>query len=316
MIYYDQVGSIVPRTYFESPQSNYDPFMLELIKNELVVPVDPMATLDRPYQTLEPFFDWLMKKKRAEKARKRFNQGQRGLIHGDKFQKARVHSDKFYGGIFTELKELGLAQKSQNGWYDVESQTAAMLMKFLASVVGGKVDMLPATDKVKIDLRKMQKDQSLEAKRQNILDEIIPFPERIELNRLRGFKDKHQDLLKTFKRRIESIVLNPDMEVGSMLYNNELKTLKGQKEELVERMNESQFANITFGTVCGLFGAYHGLTSAGTTTEAVLGALPGFAATIHAALKIETPEKVRDQTGLKYLALLDRRIGNRPYKPF
>ncbi len=72
-------------------------------------------------------------------------------------------------------------------------------------------------------------------------------------------------------------------------------------------MNESQLGNIIFGTVCGIIGAFQGLATA-NTTSAFFGGLPGFVSAIHSALKIEKAEKVFDQSGLKYLALADKRL--------
>ncbi len=39
----------------------------------------------------------------------------------------------------------------------------------------------------------------------------------------------------------------------------------------------------------------------------LLGGLPGFASAVHAVLKIEKAENIFDKSGLKYLALIDKR---------
>jgi len=75
---------------------------------------------------------------------------------------------------------------------------------------------------------------------------------------------------------------------------------------LSSKMNENKLGPIFFGTICGATGAFIGLTA--STTGAFIGALPGFANAIYSAIQIETPEKIRDQSGLKYLALMDKRI--------
>ena len=79
--------------------------------------------------------------------------------------------------------------------------------------------------------------------------------------------------------------------------------MKMAKEELSARMNESHIGDIVFGTICGTISAGIGLLA-----SPVLGAIPGFLNTIHSACKIEKPENVIDQTGLKYLALVDKRL--------
>lgn len=80
-----------------------------------------------------------------------------------------------------------------------------------------------------------------------------------------------------------------------------------RKDELSARMDESRFGPIFFGSICGIIGAFTGLAGSGTA-GAVLGALPGFANAVHAALRIERVEDIPDRTGLKYLALLDRTL--------
>ena len=79
--------------------------------------------------------------------------------------------------------------------------------------------------------------------------------------------------------------------------------MKMAKEELSARMNESHIGDIVFGTICGTISAGIGLLA-----SPVLGAIPGFLNAIYSACKIEKPENVIDQTGLKYLALVDKRL--------
>jgi hypothetical protein len=86
-----------------------------------------------------------------------------------------------------------------------------------------------------------------------------------------------------------------------------LSELLIRKQELAAKMNESQFGNILFGTVCGLIGACEGLAAA-ETTGAIICGLPGFASAVYSALKIERAENIFDQSGLKYLALADKRL--------
>lgn len=92
-------------------------------------------------------------------------------------------------------------------------------------------------------------------KREQILNELIPFPEEIDLNKLRKFKDKHKKLLKAFKNKVELIVLNPSITEESPLFIETIRELKIRKEELSAKMNESKFGGLFFGTVCGITGA-------------------------------------------------------------
>ena len=123
-----------------------------------------------------------------------------------------------------------------------------------------------------------------------------------DLINLRKFKDKYRDLLKAFSNKVELLVLNPTITPESPLFKITLEDMKMAKEELSARMNESHIGDIIFGTICGTISAGIGLLA-----SPVLG-IPGFLNAIHSACKIEKPENIIDQTGLKYLALVDKRL--------
>ena len=307
LLYYQTIGSIVPQEYFYNPEHNYEPFMLELLRSSLVQPINPMEVLDKPWEVTKPFIEHIEKNKsKIEKAQSRFSKGMFGRIHSDKFKTARIHAEKFDSEIFYSLTELGLARKEEGRWYAVETKTADQLMKFLATIVSAKTERLPTTDYVRPRFY-THSDISKQRKRETILDSLIPFPEQLDLNKILHFKEKHHDLLEAFKNRVEIIVLDPNIAEGTDLFNEKIRELVIRKGELTAKMNESQLGNIIFGTVCGLIGAFQGLATA-DTRRAVIGGLPGFASAVYSALKIEKAEHIFDQSGLKYLALVDKRL--------
>ena len=67
-------------------------------------------------------------------------------------------------------------------------------------------------------------------------------------------------------------------------------------------MNKSQIGDNIYVTIWWTISAGIGLLA-----SPVLG-IPGFLNAIHSACKIEKPENIIDQTGLKYLALVDKRL--------
>jgi hypothetical protein len=307
LLYYDNIGSIVPQEYFYEPERNYDEFMLELVRDELITPINPIEVLDNPWNVTRPFLQ-LIESNREElsTAQNRFRQGYRGDIHRDKFSKANIHADKFDENIFYGLVQLGLAERTDGRWYSVEQRTANNLMSFLATLISAKTNRLPTTDYVRpfYNRPSFYKERQ---KRETILTKLIPFPEEIDLKRLLKFKEKHSGLLDAFRTRVELIVLDPNIIEDTPLFHQHLAELLQRKEELSARMNESKFNSIMFGTVCGLIGAYQGFDAA-STTGAVIGGLPGFANAVYSALQIERAESVFDQSGLKYLALADKRL--------
>ena len=319
LLYYNQIGSIVPQNYFFEPE-RYDPFMREMIQNELVIAINPLDVLDKPWEISKPFIDYINGEDFKLKLRRTsFKNGRTGRINENKFNLngPKIHSNKFDGEIFYQLEQAGLAKRENYEWYIVEQRTANDLMSFLASIIGRKLDFLPTTDlqvrKVPFSnyTKKVYKAQKKEnIRREIILKELIPFPEQIDLLQLRKFKDKHLDLLNRFKNKVELIALNHNLDEESQLFKETIKELNYNKEELSSKMNESKFGDLILGTVCGVTGAVIGLASAGINGAMAgsLSALPSFVNAIHSALKIERVENINDQSGMKYLALVDKKI--------
>lgn len=307
LLYYDNIGSIVPREYFYDPERNYDEFMLELVRSELVTPIDPINTFDNPWEVTRPFLQLVENnQEKLRTAQNRFRQGLRGNMHIDKFSKANIHADKFDENILYGLEQLGLAEKTDGRWYSVEQRTANNLMHFLATLISAKTDRLPTTDYIRTSYNRQTFNQE-RRKREKILTSLIPFPDEIDMRKLLNFKEKHSGILNSFRTRVEQIVLDPNIIEGTPLFQQHLAELSQRKEELTARMNESQFNRILFGTVFGLIGAYQGMATA-STTGAIIGGLPGFANAVYSALQIERAENIFDQSGLKYLALVDKRL--------
>lgn len=318
LLYYNQVGSIVPQNYFYEPEK-YDRFMRELVRNELVLPINPIEVLSNPWEISRPFIEYVESKDfKIKQRRKQFRDGKHGRINQNKFDLngPRIHVDKFDGEIFYQLEQAGLARREDYEWFIVERRTANDLMSFLASVIGGKLEYLPTTDKQVRKLpftssKKVYKTKRKEnIRREIILKELIPFPDEIDLKKLRNFKETHHELLIRFKNKVELITLDHNLDEDSQLFKETINELNYRKEELSAKMNESKFGKLFYGTACGITGAIIGLEAVGTPGAVVgsLSALPSFINAIHSALQIERVENITDQSGMKYLALVDKKI--------
>ena len=289
--------------------------MKQMVQEELVIPINPLMVIERHSRLSEMFIDYIKSDEFPLSERiKYFQGGVFGRIHRQKFVESRIHINKFESDLFYQLSEAGLARQENYEWYMVEEYTASKLMTFLATIIGEKLDFQLATDESRdyytiagsaINDFEICRDEA--EKREIILRELIPFPENIDIKKLRSFKEKHTDLLKSFKNKVELIALDTSVETDSRLFKEKINELKENKKELSDKMNESKLGSVFFGTICGAVGAFIGLL-ASSTTGVFIGALPGFANAIYSAIQIETPEKVRDQSGLKYLALMDKRI--------
>lgn len=241
------------------------------------------------------------------KAQTNFRNGNAGLSYQDKFATTKIHFDKFDHKVFYSLEQMGLAKINYDGpWCSVETNTANNLMKYLATIVSKKTNRLPITDKASPIFNKSSYAAE-QRKRETILKNLIPFPENIDLKKLLKFKEQHSDLLKAFRTKVELIALDPCIRENSNLFDERINELIQRKEELTSKMNERNFGKILFGTVCGIFGAFYGLATA-SPKDAIIGSLPGFANAVYSALNIEYAEDIFDQSGLKYLALVDKRI--------
>ncbi|WP_413998112.1 kinase [Flavobacterium sp. W1B] len=307
LLYYDTVGSIVPREYINNPENQFDPFMLELVQAGLVNPIDPMISLKNPFEFSANFRNYVLKHEKRLKKRSQSARVNQAMLNNQKFSGINIHGEKFESEIFYSLQQLGLAEHQYGNWFKVEKTVANLLMKSLAGQLSADLEMLPTTDQIGITAYLTQRTESIN-KRNTILKELIPFPENIDLNRLRRFKDKHGDLLNAFKNRIEIITLDKNVKQDSAQFGEILNELNIRKEELTAKMNESQFGNILFGTVCGLLSGAIGFTASENTLVGVASALPSLANATHSALKIERAENIFDQSGMKYLALIDKRL--------
>lgn len=307
LLYYDTIGSIVPREYFENPAANFDPFMLKLVQAELVIPIDPMRSLSSPGEFSAVFRNHIQKYEAAFRKKAQDRGSREVRLNNQKFSGVNLHDEKFDSEIFYSLQQLGLAEHQQGNWFTVEQSVANLLMKSLAAALSKDLKMLPTTDQIEFSAFMSQKSETVK-KRNTILKEMIPFPEHIDFDRLRAFKDKHRNLLNAFKNRIELITLDQNIKQESEHFTEIIRELNLRKEELSAKMNESQLGNIIFGTVCGLISAGQGFASAANNITGLLSALPGFARAVHSAVKIEKPENIFDHTGLKYLALMDKKL--------
>ncbi|MEQ8302900.1 MAG: kinase [Cyclobacteriaceae bacterium] len=288
----------------------YDPFMRQLVRENLVKQVNPMNVLNRPSKSIIPFIDYLgHKKAKTLKRAKAFNKSIKNLTNI-----STIYSGKFDQSLFDVLKEYGLAKRLNDRLYSVETKTANELMTFIAAVVGLKLNFLPTTDRMKwtfgavgLKTKHYTEYKKIKSKREKIIKELIPFPEEIEIRKIRKFKESHPTLLKSFKNQVELIALDSTLVQDSDLFNEKIKELQIRKEEVARKMKEDRLGDIIFGTICGLATAGIGMAEARTPEGALL-ALPQFVNTVYSSLKIERPEDTFDQSGLKYLALVDRRL--------
>jgi hypothetical protein len=311
LLYYDNVYSIVPSAYREEPEK-FETGMLELVKEELVIAVDPKDALKHYYNLEDPFIAFLKQhEKKLAKNQKLFKNQLKEIHHMSELYGAKIHVGKFNESVFRALVDMGLAKRqlSDPYWYWVEENTANLLMKYLAQLMSLYLDLLPVTDSLNkpLSIRKKQGASPYvlrkhRSKREAILKELIPFAEQISIPNLRRFKDDYRSLLEPFRNQVELIVLDDALEEDSPLLQQRVRELLIHKEELVRRLEERHF-RVGFGSACGFAGA--AMTVVGENNGLAMGA--AVLSLIAAATDLwnrENPNHIVDPKGMKYLALL------------
>ncbi|WP_199119925.1 kinase [Pedobacter sp. ASV28] len=318
LLYYDTISAIVPSDHVHNPNL-LDPFMRELVRENLVIPLDPMETLDRPGHLTKPFMDFIQAPGYGiNLKRQNFNNQQQGSQrpYGHTFsghhEPSLISREKFNADLMYNLQKLGLARPHHDNFYEVEKTTANYLMSYLSNIVADKLELLPVTDigfkrpSFMLSYKKKPIDEQVTIRRNTALAKIMPGPAYIELAQLLDFKIKYQNELRVFRNVIEQIALD-DRYDNEELMRNRVEELNQYKELLTARMTESNWKDIVFNTVFGLINAVIGISTVGNLKGAILGA-PGFINSVYSALKLENPEKIYDTTGMKYLALVHKKL--------
>lgn len=308
LIYYDSVGTIVPDEYFYNPNL-YEPFMADLVRENLVVPINPIHSLNDPFSLVDPFIEFVSRPGyRIAEKRKRFEHyNETFRINGRKFVPSNINGQKFNAELLYRLEILGLARRSEGNWYNVETITAGYLMSYLSNIIAKKLELLPATDKPLIPngrpYHKQIGNPIEEKRRREVLKGVIPFPLEVDLRRLSRIKDKHGEDISQLRNIIEQIAFDQKYDDDRLL-QAKIQELNHHKEQLLSKFSESRIAPIIFGTAMGLTGAVYGYATADHWSGAI-GGFPGFANAVYSALQIEAPEKIIDPSGMKYLAILE-----------
>src|SRR6266566_4925277 len=216
LLYWDQLGSIVPYEYVDQPEA-LGPYMQQLLLEELVVQVQPGAHLHSLPRFAEAFTHYIEQLGPELDVRRRaFAAGRGDKIHSEKLGKdqpiARVHIEKL-DQVSYALEQAGLARVAEYPWFDVELETADDFMCYLATCLGQlkEVGALPITDTssaldrlVSAGIAKPDLDAQAQPLRVQVLETILPVPlDSIEPAAIRRFKDKHREALGHFRRRVE-----------------------------------------------------------------------------------------------------------------
>lgn len=297
ILYWDNVGIIVPPNYVNEP-SQYKRSTVELLQTDLVHQIFPGEYIWKVKKFDESFIKLLDQPRfNISKRRQRFKEG--------KF--ARINVQKFGEQLMNYLVELKIATRADWQWFFVENKTAKLLMLYLATVIGKVGQFTPASDKIRnLDFSLSQTGYSprINQIRETLIDDLIPYPIEPDLTKLRRFKDKYHEELKSFRILLEQVALEVSLfkKPGKQTKKQKLVVaeLTDKKEKILSELKQSKFAQVTFGTICGLTG-----TAVGFATENNAWGLFSLANAVYSSLQgyDNKPILAKD---FSYLALIDK----------
>lgn len=258
ILYWDNVGIIVPPNYVDEP-SQYKKSTIELLQTDLVQQIFPGEYIRKVKKFDESFIKLLDQPRfNLPKRRQRFKEG--------KF--SRINVQKFGDKIMNYLVGLKIAAREDWQWFYVENKTAKLLMLYLATVIGKVGQFTPASDKIRnLDLSLSQTGYSprINYIRETLIEDLIPYPIAPDLTKLRRFKDKYHEELRSFRILLEQAVLEVSLFKKTSKQSKKQKLviaeINDKKEKILRELKQSKFLQLTFGTVCGLTGAAVGFAT-------------------------------------------------------
>lgn len=246
LLYWDEVASIVPSDYFNHPEL-HDPYMLELVRANLVRQLPPLDEMGAPTGFKDGFIEIVERllpnsaTALGRKAEKRF---------------ARIHSEKMFYNIYHELRARGIAREGEGPWYEVEEQISMWFMLYLAAYIGKRDNYTPITDKRIPQIhpiptpmpkgKEIQNPEKIQNRRRNrtlVLQGLLPVPrDNVQLEDIIKFKEKYGTQLKKFRSEIEVFLL--DLEIHPVNQVDErikhfVNTKSIEIDELARKMDES-----------------------------------------------------------------------------
>jgi len=309
LLYWDEVGSIVPSEYFDNPEG-LGKHMGALVQEgqvKLVTPGDYVGQVPR----FEGAFLEMIDKNPVIKAR-------RGIAL-EKHETFQIHIEKFSSLVY-DLGDMGLAREVNSPWYEMESLTADLYMTYLASVLGKaeNLKMEPITDRTQslsvysASFENISKPIDIfRDLRMRVVQNILPAPTRgIPVLDLVKFKTRHRDLLRQFRRHVESSLIKIAATSDKDLRTEEARLfeeeLKEQIDQILTLMRKRHWPQITLGAMAAAMPLVGGIVTI-EPSSALLG-LPPLAYAIYSAFSgAKEKQKAILNSPFAYAALAQKR---------
>lgn len=267
LLYWDQVGSIVPFEYVQSP--GLGKFMEALIAEDLLRQISPGAHIDEIPYFSEAFLEYVDNPEYPV---------HRGILRTKKVPTFAVHMEKL-GPIGDELCNRGFAYLENYPWYNIETYTANQFMAYLAATLGRlpEINSEPTTDATR-NLNSFMPQyhpegrlsQELDKLRTLVLKDILPAPKGgIAPKKIAKFKSDYKKELTRFRNNVESFLITAsaieDQRHRDKSIEQFIVKTRNEVTELEELMNAKGWRNITLGRFLAYSTATLGLAVAITT---------------------------------------------------
>jgi hypothetical protein len=214
ILYWDEIGSIVPQNYEDQNLIPYTPAVQHLKDEGLFRPIKPENLIYQDWQKLENFeqeFRSILESEEFKKWRARRIPIPKSLVSNDTVPTlSRIHEDKVSNSLMHYLEEKGLAQREPNSeWYFFENNTALLYMGLLAKYLAD-IDInltIPGTNfeiYEELIFSALSKSEGFACLRTNLVN-TLPVPrEDVPLKKIVEFKRKRQAELLRFQSEIEA----------------------------------------------------------------------------------------------------------------
>lgn len=267
LLYWDQVGAIVPSEYLEDPD-RLGPYMVSLVREGLIAQVIPGMYLWQAKNFAGAFLEFIDAKygTHGEPFHSEWAE-----THAEKLEGTPVHMEKLHD-LADRLCARGLAKREPghqySPWVRVEPGTAGEFMAYLAGVLGqltGDETFCPITDRAD-ELSPFLGHTGIEHAgkkleiRRLLLSGILPAPtESLEASQLFDFKEHYKSELRRFRTQVEDrvseIAAIEDVDLQQARLRDTITGFRETIDEIAARMREQRnWPSISFGSLCAVVG--------------------------------------------------------------
>ena len=233
LLYWDEVSSIVPKSWDDKFLINLSPEIRYLLDKGQFRPIKPEDLISKgdTWQEFENFQQEFRDCVSSPNFRKFINRRHpfsQYRIHQNKVGDTyKVHSNKTSDSIYYFLQELGLANRDGNNeWINFESNTAllymSLLAKYLADIDSNQTTI--GTDYVsyeKFNFKRVSEKDGFPVVSFN-LNNVLPTPrENVPFERIISFKKEREQNLRHFKRTMSDF----QSKISGATSNAEMKEI-------------------------------------------------------------------------------------------